>query len=710
MTDLLQLYEQAPTLPEAGDLRQTLVPMLEGLSRALGYRRALVALYDQQRGALRGSIGLNVPESIAEALEVPLAESDDPLVRALVTGAPQRVDDVKADTRMREHNRALLLELDMGSFIVAPLRHGLSSAGDERTMPPVIWQGQELPSMAVVLLSKDERITDQDIDRLMPFATQAGVALARASNVEMLRSSAEQYAIEKEWLWWMLTAVDDPVVLTDAQNDIIYQNVRAEQIFRARPDDSEGKRHAISMNNFLFTAALSTWSLEQAGNRTGRDLTLVDPIEGTELLFEALNYPSTNYVTGERGMVSVLKNVSQLRQAAEQIQENVQRLQSADEEIRLERDRLNLILSSVPNPILVVDNDNQIIRMNEQAQRLLPPVSSNTPMVMPVSRRDQIAAANGAKLTSFLAQLRIEYAQVKSGELALIHPDSEETLEMWVTASEIRDRWGVVTAVAAVLQNLAPLRELERRRVEQALFQSEKLAATGRLAASIAHEINNPLEAIKNSLYILVNKVDPNDPNYKFLDIAKRETERVSRILSQLLGFYRPTATMRPTDINGLVEEAEGLVEKHLRQRNVRLVNEMSPDLPAVVASGDQLKQVVLNLLLNAQDAMPEGGQIFVSTHVSHEADPAFLLSESVHIVIRDTGKGIEEEHMPHIFEPFFSTKSEAKGTGLGLWVSFGIVRNHGGNIRVRSRPGKGTTFTISLPIGGPPADATPEG
>src|SRR5204862_51694 len=163
------------------------------------------------------------------------------------------------------------------------------TAGGDRSQPPVVWQGQELPSMAVVLLSKEDRISDGDIERLMPFATQAGVALARASDVEMLRSSTEQYAIEKEWLWWMLTAVD--------------------------------------------------------------------------------------------------------------------------EEIRLERDRLNLILGSVPNPILVVDNDNQIIRMNEQAQRLLPPVNPNNSMVMPVSRREQIAASNGAKLTSFLGQLRIEPAQ-----------------------------------------------------------------------------------------------------------------------------------------------------------------------------------------------------------------------------------------------------------------------------------------------------------
>src|SRR3954451_10125027 len=108
----------------------------------------------------------------------------------------------------------------------------------------------------------------------------------------------------------MINRVADPIGLTDAQNDIILQNLAAEALFRATPDDSEGKRHAISMNNFLFTAALSTWSLEQAGGRTGREMTLVDPIEGSELLFEVLTYPSTNYVTGERGMVSVLKNVS----------------------------------------------------------------------------------------------------------------------------------------------------------------------------------------------------------------------------------------------------------------------------------------------------------------------------------------------------------------------------------------------------------------
>jgi PAS domain S-box-containing protein len=711
MTDLLHLYERTPSPPSRGpahaelaDLRRTLVPMLDGLSRSFGYERALVALFDPVRGMLRGSIGLNVQEEIAESLEVALEGNEQhPLVRALLEGTPQRIDSVATDARMREHNRALLVEMGMTAVVVAPLRSGAEGEVDT-THAAATYDGRALPALGVVLLSKDEGITDADIEGLMPFATQAGMALARASDAEALRSSSEEHAIEGEWLWWMINAVDDPVVLTDAQGEIIMQNRRAETIFRAEADASEGKRHAIRMNNFLFTAAQSSWGLEASRGSTGRELTLVDPIEGTELLFEVLPYPVTHYRLGARGTVSVLKDVTDLRRATEQLTQNVQRLQSADEEIRLERDRLNLILRSVPNPIIVVDNDYQIITMNQEAVRIFRPVEGSA-LAGKASRRDQVSMANAARFNSFLATLALEFEPVKQGELTLVDPDSEESLAMWVRSTEVRDDIGAVTAIVSVMQNLGPLRELERRRVEQALFDSEKLAATGRLAASIAHEINNPLEAIKNSLYLLVNKVAADDPNRQFLEIAKKETERVSGILRQLLGFYRgtgPTAIMNPTDINALIIEAQSLVDRHLRARGVKLQNELDSTLPYVRASSDQIKQVILNLLLNAQEAMPNGGTIHVSTQYSRDADREFLMADAVHVQIRDTGTGIADEHLPHIFEPFYSTK-EGKGTGLGLWVSFGIVQTHGGNVRVRSRAGRGTTFTISLPVGGPP-------
>jgi len=673
------------------DPRETLLPMLEGLSRALGYRRAAVALYDPARGALRGTVGLNVPDALVESIEIPLGEAENPMVIALREGVPVRVDDTRTQSRLREDALNLLLEMEFSSFAVVPLR----SSSEQFEL--ATWQGRDVPSVGVVILSKDEMITDADIERLMPFATQAGTALVRASDVERLRDSSEQHATEKEWLFWMINGFSDPVVLTDANNDIILQNVRAETLFKANPDDSAGKSRAIWMNNFLFTAALSTSVLEQnTAGRATNDLTLVDPIEGTELLFEMRTLPATNYFNGSRGTVSVLTNITDLRHVTEQVTQNVHRLQSAEEEIRLERDRLNLVLRSVPNPIILLDYDNKPILMNHEALRLFEASALDTPR----TRRASICMSNEAKFTSFVSQLRLDPAQGMSGEIVLTDPDTREQLTMALTSTEVRDELGAVIATVSVMQDVSRLRELERRRIEQILFDSEKLAATGRLAASIAHEINNPLEAIKNALYLLTNKIGPDDPNAKFLQIATKETDRVSRILRQMLGFYR-APKMEPTDINRLIEDSESLIEKHLRQNRVKLEKDLEPDLPLVIASADQIKQVLLNLMLNAQQAMPQGGTIYVSTRVSHGADPEFLMSDSVHIQIRDTGNGIAEEHLPHIFQPFFSTKDE-KGTGLGLWVSQGIVQAHGGSIKLRSREGRGTTFSVALPIRGP--------
>jgi signal transduction histidine kinase len=672
------------------DPRETLLPMLEGLSRALGYRRAAVALYDPARGALRGTVGLNVPDALVESIEIPLDEDENPIVIALREGVPVRVDDPRK-ARLRGDVLNLLLEMEFTSFAVVPLRSN-SEPFDLAT-----WQGRDVPSVGVAILNKQETITEADIERLMPFATQAGAALVRASDVERLRDSSEQHAVQKEWLFWMINGFADPVILCNADNDILLQNLRAETLFKANPDDSPGKSRAIWMNNFLFTAALSTSVLEQnPAGRATNDLTLVDPIEGTELLFEMRTMPATNYFNGARGTVAVLTNITDLRQATEQVTQNVHRLQSVEEEIRLERDRLNLVLRSVPNPIILLDVGNQPILMNHEALRLF----QASPLDSSRSRRAQLCVSNEAKFTSFVSQLRLDPAQGMSGELVLTDPDSREQLTMAVTSTEVRDELGAVVATVSVMQDVSRLRELERRRIEQILFDSEKLAATGRLAASIAHEINNPLEAIKNALYLLTNKIPPDDPNAKFLQIATKETDRVSRILRQMLGFYRPPK-MEPTDINRLIEESEGLIEKHLRQNRVRLENDLDDKLPPVIAAADQIKQVLLNLMINAQQAMPDGGTIYVSTRVSHGADPEFLMSDSVHIQIKDTGKGIAEEHLPHIFEPFFSTKDE-KGTGLGLWVSQGIVQAHGGSIKLRSREGRGTTFSVALPIGGP--------
>ena len=685
MSSLLELLDQPRARRGSTAVPATLVPVLEDMARSFGSDRALVALVEPERRLLRGAFGLNLPATLVQTLEVPLAERGDPLVTALRTGLPQHIVSAAADSRIGTHTREVLIELGFEQFVVTPIHN-------------------ESDGIGVILLARTSPFTEADVNALIPLAGRAGAELQRARDVE-LRDTNETAAVEKEWLWWMINAVADPVVVSDEQNEIILQNRVAEKLFRAGHDDSPGRKRAVTMNNFLFTASLSTWNLQQGGGGSRpRELTLVDPVEGSDLMFEVIAVPATNYRVGQRGMVAVLKNVTDLRQVTEELTRNVQRLHSADQEIRLERDRLDLILRSVPNPIIVIDNEDQIVSMNAAAQRVFGAPSA-LGAGMATGRRPELALRNSAKFTSFIAQLRLEPGTRKSGELALVDPESEEDLEMAVTSTEIRDDAGVPVATVSVMQDVGRLRELERRRLEQALFDSEKLAATGRLAASIAHEINNPLEAIQNSLYLLVNKVPQDDPNFKFLDIARKETERMSRILRQMLGFYRPAAAMQPTDVNALIDEAEALVAKRLRDRRVHLVKELDRALPQIVASADQLKQVILNLILNGAESMADGGTISVSTAVYRDAGARFLRSDAIQIQIRDTGSGIAEEHMPHIFEPFFSTKGE-KGTGLGLWVSNGIIQSHGGSLQVRSRVGHGTTFSITLPIGGPPADA----
>lgn len=659
------------------DPRETLEPMLDDLVRGLGYDKAVVLVYDEPSASLRGLFGWNVTDDQARRLTVGVAGSDNPLVVALRTGAPQRVD-LNDGVKLDENIGAALAEMDIGGFVAAPLR---SAAG-----------GRHGPR-AVVLLSRKEGSRDGDLERLVPFARQASAALMREQDVQVLRQASESHAVEKEWLWWMVNSVADPVLVTDAQNDILHLNRRAEHLFRSSDEDSAGKRRAVWMNNFLFTAALSAWNLDTASRATNREVTLVDPVEGTELIYEVITMLATNHRIGERGVVSVLKDVTDIRHMTEELARSAERIQTADLQIRAERDRLDLVLRSVPNPIIVVDNDNEIITLNAAAQRLFAPTQYST-------RHDQIALANDARFTSFLSQLRLEPSSTRRGEVMLTDPETEEHLEMEVTAADVRGPHGSVVATVSAMQDVGRLRELERRRLEQVLFDTEKLAATGRLAASIAHEINNPLEAVQNSLYLLSRAVPEGAPERSFLDIATRETQRMSRILRQMLGFYRPTTSMGPTDVNALVLEAETLVAKRLRENNVRIEKELLPTLPLIRASADQLKQVLLNLFLNATEAMPTGGRLIVATQTGGGELDAYS-ADAVRIDVRDTGTGISEEAVARIFEPFFSTKAE-KGTGLGLWVSHGIVQAHGGTLKVRSRSGQGTTFTITLPIAGP--------
>ena len=232
-------------------------------------------------------------------------------------------------------------------------------------------------------------------------------------------------------------------------------------------------------------------------------------------------------------------------------------------------------------------------------------------------------------------------------------------------------------------------RELERSQAQ--LVQAEKLAAIGRLAASIAHEINNPLQAIHNSLHLSTHQGLNEDVRSQYLGVAQAEVERLIEIVQHMLGYYRPSrGGATSTDLNHIVENVLVLAQKRLQHTGVRVQTDLFPELPPVIAVPDQITQVLLNIIINAIEAMPSGGDLWLQTSISDDGNYTL-------VSCRDTGPGLSSEQIEHLFEPFYTTKSS--GTGLGLAISYGIVGRHGGVIDVSSKPGQMTTFVVKLPL-----------
>ena len=230
----------------------------------------------------------------------------------------------------------------------------------------------------------------------------------------------------------------------------------------------------------------------------------------------------------------------------------------------------------------------------------------------------------------------------------------------------------------------------QRVRLEEQLIQTEKLTSLGLLAAGVAHEINTPLAVISNYIQMLARQLPGDDPRHKLIDKIVKQTFRASEIVNNLLNFSRTgAAEFTEVDLNAVVEETLSLVAHPFRTARVNVIKSLQGQLPAVLGSNNRLQQVLLNLFMNARDAMPNGGMLEVRTTSNNGY---------VEVEVTDTGIGIPRENLIRIFDPFFTTKSSGRGTGLGLSVSYGIIKEHAGKIDVRSTPGKGTSFRLEFP------------
>ena len=252
-------------------------------------------------------------------------------------------------------------------------------------------------------------------------------------------------------------------------------------------------------------------------------------------------------------------------------------------------------------------------------------------------------------------------------------------------AQEDLTQWG------RTLERRVEERTRELRETQDQLIQSEKLASLGKMAAGVAHEINNPLTSILINAHLLLERCGDEEDVRENLTLIADETTRCAQIVKGLLDFARLTPSRAaPTDINDVVERTIQLLEKQASVRNVRIEKNLDRALPAIDLDKSKIQQVFSNLAINAIEAMPEGGALVAATRLSRDGT-------HIEIVFTDTGVGIPKENIPKLFDPFFTTKSF--GTGLGLAVSYGIIRQRGGTILVRSEVGKGSVFTVRIPL-----------
>lgn len=273
------------------------------------------------------------------------------------------------------------------------------------------------------------------------------------------------------------------------------------------------------------------------------------------------------------------------------------------------------------------------------------------------------------------------------------------TVPVNITAFPLKDSSGETKGAVTIFRDVTEVRTLKSQ-----LLQSEKLAIMGRLAAGVAHEINNPISGILTYIKLLLRKLDKgklfssnSSELKKYLLILERETDRCGKIVQNLLNFSRRTEPqIRLIDISSVLEQSFLLLEDQLKTGNIEVRKQMKSPLPRIMADFGQMQQVFMNLILNAIQAMPDGGKLTVKARTEGTVGrECFLFVE-----VSDTGCGISEEDIPMIFDPFFSTRGAKEGTGLGLGLSIvqRIIRDYHGHIGVKSRLGKGTTFAVKLP------------
>ena len=347
------------------------------------------------------------------------------------------------------------------------------------------------------------------------------------------------------------------------------------------------------------------------------------------------------------------------------------------------------ILESAAEAIAVCDQEGRIVTANQALERLC----GSNPLFQPFDLAIPLKVNDGVKMNDGAAQPPRYFsvagplygATQRALEVSL-YRDRQPPAYLLLTAAPIRSSSAVIGCVLTLTDIT------ERKRAEDAIIRTEKLASVGRMASTIAHEINNPLETIGQSVYLAMTDSSISQEAKSYLEIAVDQLERVAHITKQTLAFHRDQSTPQNLDLGELADSILRLFSARLEARGVT-VEKRYAELAPIKAFGGEIRQVISNLISNSMDAVPDHGRIHLRVAHSSGANDA----RWVRFVIADTGSGILPERLSRIFEPFYTTK-EMVGVGLGLWVSKQIIEKYGGHIRVRSKPGAGTVFAVIFP------------
>jgi PAS domain S-box-containing protein len=374
--------------------------------------------------------------------------------------------------------------------------------------------------------------------------------------------------------------------------------------------------------------------------------------------------------------------IDQLKGAFETV---AQELQNAHDGLKASEAKYRLMFETSQDAIVIIDNRQRVKDINSAGIEMFGFVDRSEALSMETvyqiffDTRDAMAFTRTLETEGFVKGLEVEMVDRGGRKMTIM-----------ISATARQDDSGGFAGITAMLKDVT-----EMRRMDKYLARTEKLASIGQLASGVAHEINNPLGVIQCYANLIAKSQPPDAQILSDVGIIRKHTDQCRSVVEALLNFSRATEPSKTkVAFNTCTGEVVSVLDLQLQKNRCTIDCQFGRSLPPITADANQIKQVLMNLLINASQAMPDGGRISVRTGLSADA-------EALSLTIADTGQGIAPENIDRIFDPFYTTKGPEKGTGLGLSVSYGIIQQHGGHIDVESTPGRGTRFSIRLPLNG---------